>query len=45
LAGRLARWSLVMMEYDLSIRYRSGKLQVHADMLSRYPVDQPEQEE
>ena len=45
LAGRLARWSLILMEYDLTIRYRSGKLQVNADTLSRYPVDEPEGEE
>ena len=30
------------MEYDLTIRYKNGKLQVNADTLSRYPVDEPE---
>ena len=38
LAGRLARWSLSLQEFDLTIRYRSGKLHHDADCLSRYPI-------
>lgn len=45
LQGRLARWSLLLMECDLTVRYRSGKLQINADTLSRFPVEDPEREE
>lgn len=38
LAGRLARWSLAIQEYDIKIVYRNGKLHTNADCLSRYPV-------
>jgi len=45
LAGRLARWKLSIQEHDITIIYRSGKLHVNGDSLSRYPVDYPENEE
>jgi hypothetical protein len=38
LAGRLARWSLCLQEYEVEIQYRSGKLHQNADCLSRNPL-------
>ncbi|KZS03675.1 Uncharacterized protein APZ42_033546, partial [Daphnia magna] len=38
LAGRLARWSLCLLEYEVEIRYRSGRLHTNADCLSRFPL-------
>ena len=45
LAGRLARWSLKLQGLDLEIVYRSGRLHLDADGLSRGPVGCPETEE
>lgn len=45
LTGRIARWILSILEDDVEIRYRSGKLQEHIDCLIRYPVGEPEEEE
>ena len=45
LAGRRARWSLSLQEFDLVVVYRSGKLHDIADCLSLYPVDPATQEE
>ncbi|GFT88044.1 transposon Tf2-6 polyprotein [Trichonephila clavipes] len=38
LTGRLFRWSLKFSQYEYSIVYIKGKLNVEADMLSRNPV-------
>jgi len=35
LKGKLARWALLLMEYDFKITYRAGTLQMHVDTLSR----------
>ena len=37
-SGRLARWSLLLAEFDLDILYRPGNQNAHADALSRSPV-------
>ncbi|XP_049875596.1 uncharacterized protein LOC126373483 [Pectinophora gossypiella] len=36
---RVARWWVQIQEYDCSIEYRPGTRMVHADALSRNPVD------
>ena len=35
--GRLTRWLLYLQQFDMSIRYRSGKNNGNADGLSRSP--------
>ncbi|KZS03449.1 Uncharacterized protein APZ42_033820 [Daphnia magna] len=45
LAGRLARWSLCLLEYDVEIRNRNGKLHTNSNCLSRYPIPINETEE
>lgn len=37
LSGRLTRWILILQEFDLQIQHCSGKENVVADILSRYP--------
>ena len=39
--GRLARWSLLLQQYDFEVRHRSGQSNGNADGLSRrpYPVN------
>lgn len=36
--GRLARWSLFLQQFDITIRYRPGKRHQNADCLSRIPI-------
>jgi hypothetical protein len=38
-SGRLARWSLLLQEFDMEIVYRPGKINQNADCLSRTPVN------
>lgn len=37
--NQLMRWSLILQEYQFTIRYESGKIHDDADCLSRYPTD------
>ncbi len=36
--GRLGRWSLQLMEYEMCIKYKSGRLHQDADAFSRLPI-------
>ena len=35
--GKLARWSLLLQEYDMIVAHKRGSLNTNADCLSRYP--------
>ncbi len=37
--GRLARWSLLLQQFDFEIKHRAGKSNGNADALSRRPYD------
>ena len=38
-AAKLARWAIIVQEFDLTINYRSGRSNANADALSRSPVN------
>jgi len=38
LATRVARWALLLSEYNYSIEHRAGSKMPHVDSLSRYPI-------
>ena len=40
-SGRLARWSLLVQQYDFEIRHRPGAAHANADTLSRRPYTLP----
>ena len=37
-AGRLARWALLLTQYNYALEFRKSKKHLNADMLSRLPV-------
>lgn len=39
--GRLIRWSLLLQEFDITLRHRPGARNANADALSRLPFDPP----
>ena len=43
--ARLARWSLLLQEFDIEIIYRPGKQNQNADCLSRIPTERDSDEE
>ena len=38
LTGKLARWSLLLQEYDFTVEHRAGTANTNANCLSRYPL-------
>ena len=42
LTGKLARWSLLLQEYDFQVEHRAGTANTNADCLSRYPLESTE---
>ena len=43
--GRLARWSMFLGQYEIICTHRKGTLMGDADCLSRYPVEEPMDED
>lgn len=37
LCAKVARWALLLGEYDCEVKHRSGTSMRHVDVLSRYP--------
>lgn len=37
--GQLARWFEVLSQYDITIKFRPGRLNSNADAISRIPCD------
>ena len=42
--GKLARWSLLLQEYDMTVIHKRGILNTNADCLSRFPNEAPRNE-
>ena len=38
LTGKMARWSLLLQEYDFTVHHRAGVDNTNADCLSRFPL-------
>ena len=38
LTGKMARWSLLLQEYDFTVQHRAGVDNTNADRLSRFPL-------
>ena len=38
-SAKLARWAMIVQEFDLTIKYRSGRSNANANTLSRNPVN------
>ena len=38
LTRKLARWSLLLQEYDFTVEHRKGVENTNVDYLSRYPL-------
>ena len=39
-SAKLARWAMIVQEFDLTIKHRSGKSNSKADALSRNPIQE-----
>ena len=44
-SGKLACWGMALQEMDLTIQHRSGKHNLNADALSRFPQAHPPTED